>query len=123
VQDALNNIKDKTITITVNTVNTGGSSGSGGSPDSGSGVLGVIGENYNQPSLLSTVNPNLGSMPSQIGGGLGSSNSGNIGTNYNQPNITVVLNGQVVGNAITDAQVNQSASGIPNTFTRSGTFS
>jgi hypothetical protein len=34
--------------------------------------------------------------------------------------VTVVLNGQTVGNAITSAQVDSSASGIPSSFQRSG---
>jgi hypothetical protein len=61
---------------------------------------------------------------------VGTASSINSANPYSSPSyaaanpiaVSVYLNGQVVGNAITDAQVNQSASGIPNTFTRSGTF-
>ena len=84
----------------------------------GSALSTVLGLNYNQPttSTMSSVNPLSSVMPSQIGGSAPASSA--LGTNYNQPNITVVLNGQTVGNAITDAQVTQSASGIPNSFSR-----
>ena len=84
----------------------------------GSALSTVLGLNYNQPttSTMSSVNPLSSVMPSQIGGSAPASSA--LGTNYNQPNITVVLNGQTVGNAITNAQVDQSASGIPNSFSR-----
>lgn len=47
--------------------------------------------------------------------------SGNLAMSYPSQapvNVVVNLNGQTVGNAITNAQVDQSASGIPNSFAR-----
>jgi hypothetical protein len=59
---------------------------------------------------------------------VGTASSINSANPYSSPtyaaanpiNVTVMLNGQAVGNAITNAQVDQSASGINPTFQRSG---
>ena len=136
IQDALAAIQDKTITITVNTVSTG-SNGvasliptpsdssaltnmSSGSSTIGDYLAGVANNNlYAQPgSGVSTIgdylsNTNNNGLYSNPGNGVSTIGDYNAGVN-----VTVNLNGQAVGNAITSAQVDQSASGIPNSFQR-----
>jgi hypothetical protein len=147
IQDALAAIKDKTVTVTVNTVYTnsggaGGSSGSGGS--SGGSVTTTIpplgnafegapivipssGINQGNPNALGNANEGapISYMPviSTVNPSITQTNNplNPNGANEGAPiNVLVTLNGQTVGNAITDAQVNQSASGIANSFQRSG---
>jgi len=139
IQAALAAIKDKTITITVNTVytNSGGSGGSGGGsvtttlPPIGNAFEGApivipsSGINKGNPNalgssnegapisympVLSTVNPSITQTNNPL-----NPNGANEGAPIN---VLVNLNGQTIGNAITDAQVNQSASGIPSSFAR-----
>jgi hypothetical protein len=87
--------------------------------DTGSALSTVLGLNYNQPTTytMSSVNPLSSVMPSQIGGSASSSSA--VGTNYNQP-ITVVLT--VDSAVLAQATVNPSASGVPNSFSRSLIF-
>jgi hypothetical protein len=132
IQDALAAIRDKTITITVNTVSTGSNGVASLIPttsdasaltdmSSGSSTLrdylaGVANNNlYAQPgSGVSTIGDYLAKtdnnqMYANPGNGVST-----IGDFY----VSVNLNGQAVGNAITSSQVDQSASGIPNSFQR-----
>jgi hypothetical protein len=144
IQDALAAIKDKTVTVTVNTVytNSGGAGGSGGS--SGGSVTTTIpklgnafegapivipssGINQGNPNALGNANEGapISYMPviSTVNPSITQTNNplNPNGANEGAPiNVLVTLNGQTVGNAITDAQVNQSASGIANSFQRSG---
>ena len=145
IQDALALLRDKLITITVNTVYTssggsgGSSGGSGGSPTMITPPLGNAFEgaplalpltggldkgnslflgNANEGApvsylpVISTVTPTPTANNDLGKSGLGGAREG-------APiNVTVNLNGQTVGNAITNAQVDQSASGIPNSFAR-----
>jgi uncharacterized coiled-coil protein SlyX len=65
----------------------------------------------NMSAATSTATPtNLYSNPGNGASTIGDYNAG--------VNVTVMLNGQSVSNAITSAQVDQSASGIPNSFQR-----
>ena len=142
IQDALALLRDKLITITVNTVYT--SSGSSaevanGSPTMTTPPLGGAFEGaplappltggFNKGNSLSLGNANEGAPVSYLpvmstvtptptaNNDLGTSGLG--GAREGAPiNVTVNLNGQTVGNAITNAQVDQSASGIPNSFAR-----
>ena len=73
-----------------------------GSLDTGSGVSASdLGSNFS--GAMSTANQLGSNSPTASG-----------------MSINVWLNGQAVGNAITSAQVDQSATGIPNSFQRSG---
>lgn len=144
IQDALAALKDKTVTVTVNTVTStngvptgsiplpanqvtttaAGTTGTGGLLLPSGGVAGVTDAQGNKffapapgaPSISGIVNL----PPTAVGtanNDLGTSGLG--GAREGAPiNVTVNLNGQTVGNAITDAQVTQSASGIPNNFAR-----
>jgi hypothetical protein len=135
IQDAIAAIP-KNVTITFNSVSTGSNGVAALIPalsdssalsaiGSGSSVLGDylagVANNgmYAQPGsgistigdyLSNTSNNGLYSNPGNGASTIGDYNSG--------VNVTVVLNGQAVGNAITSAQVDQSASGIPNSFQR-----
>jgi hypothetical protein len=137
IQDALAAITSKTITVTVNTVSTGSNGvasliptvtdtstlaaiSGGGASTLGDYLAGVANNGmYAQPGsgistigdyLSNTSNNGLYSNPGNGASTIGDYNSG--------VNVTVNLNGQAVGNAITSAQVDQSASGIPNSFQR-----
>ena len=139
IQDALAAITSKTITVTVNTVSTGSNGvasliptvtdtstlaaiGGGGASTLGDYLAGVANNGmYAQPgSGVSTIGDYLNSLSkvtSTATNDLGSSGLG--GAREGAPiNVTVNLNGQSIGNAITNAQVDQSASGIPNSFQR-----
>jgi hypothetical protein len=134
IQDAIASIQDKKVTITVTTVTVPG--GGGGSvtttipklgnanegapiviPSSGinQGNRNVLG-NANEGApisympMISTVNPSITQTNNPL-----NPNGANEGAPIN---VVVNLNGQTVGNAITSAQVDQSASGIPNSFQR-----
>ena len=139
IQDALAAITSKTITVTVNTVSTGSNGvasliptvtdtstlaaiSGGGASTLGDYLAGVANNGmYAQPGsgvstigdyLSKTNNNGLYAQPGNGASTIGDYNSG--------VNVTVVLNGQAVGNAITSAQVDASASGIPSSFQRSG---
>ena len=140
IQDALAAILDKKITVTVNTVYTNSGGSGGGSvtttlpplgnanegapiviPSSGinkgnSNALGSANEGapISYMPVLSTVNPSITQTNNPL-----NPNGANEGAPIN---VVVNLNGQTVNNAITDAQVNNSASGINSTFNRSGYF-
>lgn len=126
IQDAIASIKDKTITITVNTVTTGGATAD---------VFVPLNPSNPDPGAVLNKHPELFVTPTPIPSTVTSTATGmfpdrNFGTSTSQDDIrngggsstpvavTVVLNGQAVGDAITSAQVNQSASGIPNSFQR-----
>jgi hypothetical protein len=142
IQDAIASIQDKKVTITVTTVTVPG--GGGGSTANGvagttklasgaiAGLVDDQGFTYMQPAAGA---PQID--PSKFGSGIVSYDQANFSkgasayydklagvnsaTTGTQPiAVTVNLNGQVVGNAITNAQVDQSASGIPSSFQRSG---
>ena len=138
IQDALAAITSKTITVTVNTVSTGsiqlpanqmtttaaGTTGAGGLLLSSGGVAGVTDAQGNKFFAPAPGAPSISGIvdlpPTAVGtanNDLGTSGLG--GAREGAPiNVTVNLNGQTVGNAITNAQVDQSASGIPNSFQR-----
>jgi hypothetical protein len=142
IQDQLAALHDKLITITVQTVTTD----SGSSVSTANGVAGTTklasgaiaglvdaqGFTYMQPAAGA---PQID--PSKFGSGIVTYDQANFSkgasayydklagvnsaTTGTQPiAVTVNLNGQAVGNAITNAQVDQSASGIANSFQRSG---
>lgn len=139
IQDALAAITSKTITVTVNTVSTGSNGvasliptvtdtstlaaiSGGGASTLGDYLAGVTNNGmYAQPgSGVSTIGDylsktNNNGLYAQPGNGVSTIGDYNSGVN-----VTVLLNGQAVGNAITSAQVDASASGIPNSFQRSG---
>ena len=136
IQDALALIKDKQITITVNTVSTG-SNGVGGAGSGGSGGTVVDPISPFMPLITTPIAPLPSyASPSNNGistvldylNGLGKSYAGTASNgvstigDYNnaQMNITVQLNNQAIAGAITSTQVDNSASGIPNSFQRSG---
>jgi hypothetical protein len=141
IQAAIADIQNKTVTITVLTSNgqsldysskffdpgagvstlgdyLAGTNNNGLYYDPGSGVStlgdylsGASASGVNMAAATSTAAPtNLYSNP---GNGVST-----IGDYQAGVNVTVNLNGQAVGNAITSAQVDQSASGIPNSFQR-----
>ena len=138
IQDALAAITSKTITVTVNTVSTGsiqlpgnqvtttaaGTAGTGGLLLPNGGVAGVTDAQGNKFFAPAPGAPSISGIvdlpPTAVGtanNDLGTSGLG--GAREGAPiNVTVNLNGQTVGNAITNAQVDQSASGIPNSFQR-----
>jgi len=137
IEDAVAAIKDKTVTITVNTVSTGSNGVSSNavtpSTDLAPFVIPGAGESTIGDYLSGMTNNNLYAQPgsgvSTIGDYLSKANNnglyanpGNgastIGDYQAGVNVTVNLNGQAVGNAITSAQVDQSASGIPSSFQR-----
>jgi hypothetical protein len=150
IQDALAAIKDKTVTVTVNTVyssngvpagaqilpssqvttTAAGTTGTGGTLLPSGGIAGVTDAQGNKFFAPAAGAPSISGIVDLPPTALGTSSSMFSANPYSSPsyaannpiNVLVTLNGQTVGNAITDAQVNQSASGIPNTFTRSGTF-
>jgi len=146
IQDQLAALHDKLITITVQTVTTdSGSSvstangvigtGAGGTKLASGAIAGLVdaqGFTYMQPAAGA---PQID--PSKFGSGIVTYDQANFSkgasayydklagvnsaTTGTQPiAVTVNLNGQTVGNAITNAQVDQSASGIANSFQRSG---
>jgi hypothetical protein len=127
IQDALAAIRDKTITITVNTVTTGGGAAADvfvplnpSNPDPGA-VLNKHPELFDTPPpiLSSVTSTATGMFPDRNFGTSTSQNDIRNGGDSSTPvAVTVVLNGQTVGGAITSAQVDQSASGIPNSFQR-----
>jgi len=137
IEDAVAAIKDKTVTITVNTVSTGSNGVSSNavtpSTDLSPFVISGAGESTIGDYLSGIANNNLYAQPgsgvSTIGDYLSKANNNGLYANPGDGastigdyqagvNVTVNLNGQVVGNAITSAQVDQSASGIPNSFQR-----
>lgn len=132
IQDAIASIQDKKVTITVNTVTVPG--GGGGSTPSVFVPLNP--SNPSAPSVEKQHPEIFGPVPpitsSVVSTATGMFPDRNFGTSTSQNDIrngggsstpvavTVVLNGQTVGNAITSAQVDNSASGIPSSFQRSG---
>jgi hypothetical protein len=136
IQDALDKLQDKTITITVNTVSTGSNGVAGLIPmPSDNSAVSNIGNgastlgDYLAGVANNGLYANPGSGVSTIGDYLSKANVNNMysnpGSGISTPGsstapvaVTVVLNGQTVGNAITSAQVDQSASGINSTFQR-----
>ena len=132
IQDAIALIQDKKVTITVTTVTVPG--GGGGSTPS---VFVPNSPTAIDPEKIVAKHPELSGTPTPIVSSVVSTATGmfpdrNFGTSTSQDDIrngggssspvavTVVLNGQAVGNAITSAQVDASASGIPSSFQRSG---
>jgi hypothetical protein len=119
IQDAIAKIQSKNVTITVNTVSTGNAA-----------VFIPLNPSNPDPSKVAAHQGQLSDIPSTVVGVMpdtstGSTSSGNSralgNANEGAPvAVTVVLNGQTVGNAITSAQVDASASGIPSSFQRSG---
>ena len=144
IQDALATLKDKTVTVSINTVTStngvptgsiqlpanqmtttaAGTTGAGGLLLSSGGVAGVTDAQGNKFFAPAPGAPSISGIvdlpPTAVGtanNDLGTSGLG--GAREGAPiNVTVNLNGQTVGNAITNAQVDQSASGIPNSFAR-----
>jgi len=142
IQDSIASIQDKKVTITVTTVTVPG--GGGGSTANGvagttklasgaiAGLVDDQGFTYMQPAagapqidpskfgsgIMTYDQANFSKGASAYYDNLAGVNSATTGT---QPiAVTVNLNGQTVGNAITNAQVDSSASGIPSSFQRSG---
>ena len=119
IQDAIAKIQSKNVTITVNTVSTGNAAAfiplNPSNPDPNA----VMAHQAQLSDIPSTV---IGVMPTVATSSGSSGNSTALGNaNEGAPvAVTVVLNGQTVGNAITSAQVDASASGIPSSFQRSG---
>jgi hypothetical protein len=148
IEDALAAIKDKTVTVTVNTVystngvpvgsvalpsnqvtTTGaGTTGTGGTQLPGGGIAGVTDGSGNKFFAPAPGAPSISGIVDLPPTAVGTSSSMFSANPYSSPsyaaanpiNVTVTLNGQTVGNAITNAQVDQSASGINPTFQRSG---
>jgi len=133
IQKALADINSKKITITVDTVytNSGGGSVTTTIPPLGNAhegapiVIPSSGINKGNPNALGSANEGapISYMPvlSTVNPSITQTNNplNPNGANEGAPiNVLVNLNGQTIGNAITDAQVNQSASGIPNSFAR-----
>jgi len=131
IQDAIAAIKDKTITVTVNTISNGSASTGGVS------AFTPLTPSNPDPAAVIAQHPEIFGTPAPIPSSVVSTATGmfpdrNFGTSTSQDDIrngggsstpvavTVVLNGQTVGNAITSAQVDNSASGIPSSFQRSG---
>ena len=131
IQDAIAAIKDKTITVTVNTISNGSASTGGVS------AFTPLTPSNPDPAAVIAQHPEIFGTPAPIPSSVVSTATGmfpdrNFGTSTSQDDIrngggsstpvavTVVLNGQTVGNAITSAQVDSSASGIPSSFQRSG---
>jgi len=132
IQDAIASIQDKKVTITVTTVTVpGGGDGSTPSvfvPLNPSNPLAPSVEKQH-PEIFGPVPPITSSVVSTATGMFPDRNFGtstsqddirNGGGSSTPVAVTVVLNGQTVGNAITSAQVDSSASGIPSSFQRSG---
>jgi hypothetical protein len=136
IEDAVAAIKDKTVTITVNTVSTGSNGVTSKTPTTdgslppfeipGGGVS-TVGD------YLASLTPFTvpGGGVSTVGDYLAKTNNNGLYANpgngastigdYNAGvNVTVMLNGKTVADAITGAQVDNSASGIPSSFQRSG---
>jgi hypothetical protein len=119
IQDAIAKIQSKNVTITVNTVTTGNAA-----------VFVPLNPSNPDPSKVAAHQGQLSDIPSTVVGVMptvatssGSSGNSTALGNANEGAsvaVTVVLNGQTVGNAITSAQVDASASGIPSSFQRSG---
>jgi hypothetical protein len=145
IQDALALLRDKLITIQVNTVYTS----SGSSAEAASGAASSAANPYTYLPEVSKGDMGIPvpGAPIQssilVPGGTSSATdrlyamiqsnqnpgynpamelalNGNRGGSSTPVNVTVNLNGQAVGNAITNAQVDQSASGVANSFQRSG---
>jgi hypothetical protein len=147
IQDALAAIKDKTITVTVNTVNTGVMSVSTGSngvqsvsttPSTGLAPFDIAGAgistigDYMSGVTNSGLYSNPGSGVSTIGDYLAKTNNNGLYANPGngistigdyQASHPITVNVQIDGTAITNTLVNNSASGIPTTMNRSGYFS
>jgi hypothetical protein len=148
IQDALAAIKDKTVTVTVNTVyssngvpvgaqvlpssqittTAAGTTGTGGTLLPSGGIAGVTDAQGNKFFAPAAGAPSISGIVDLPPTAVGTSSSMFSANPYSSPtyagsnpiNVTVNLNGQAVGNAITNAQVDQSASGINPTFQRSG---
>jgi len=140
VQAAVADIQNKTITITVLTSMGQSLDYSSKFYDPGAGVSTLTdylantntnGLYYNPGNGVSTLGDYLNKSASGVNMAAATStaaptnlysNPGNgastIGDYNAGVNVTVMLNGQSVSNAITSAQVDQSASGIPNSFQR-----
>jgi hypothetical protein len=144
IQDALAAIKDKKITITVDTVSTSNGSSTEKSsasstatnpytylPEVSKGAMGL--QVPGAPIKSSILVPGGSSSATDLAYAALSANqmpgynpamelalNGNRGGSSTPIAVTVHLNGKEVGNAITDAQVDQSASGVANSFQRSG---
>ena len=145
IQDALAALKDKTVTVTINTVTStngvpvgaiqlpanqvtttaAGTTGLGGTLLPSGGIAGVTDAAGNKFFAPAPGAPSISGIVDLPPTAVGTASSMFNPNPYSAPssssgvgNITVVLNGQTVGNAITDAQVNQSASGIPSSFQR-----
>jgi len=136
IEDAVAGIKDKTVTITVNTVSTGSNGVTSKTPTTDGGLpqfeipgggVSTIGDYL--ASLTPFTVPGAG--VSTVGDYLAKTNNNGLYANpgngastigdYNAGvNVTVMLNGKTVADAITGAQVDNSASGIPSSFQRSG---
>ena len=138
IEDALALLKDKTITITVNTVYTqsGGSGSSSGAPklppgasispggnnNTGNGRGGTTDySNYVGSPIVSTVFPDASAVPSlpSLTDLYTQSGTAPSSTGLTPVNVTVLLDGTVVSNAVQQTMVNNTASGTPTTFARS----
>ena len=138
IEDALALLKDKTITITVNTVYTqsGGGGGGGGAPklppgasispggnyNTGNGLGGTTDySNYVGSPIVSTVFPDASAVPSlpSLTDLYTQSGTAPSSTGLTPVNVTVLLDGTVVSNAVQQTMVNNTASGTPTTFARS----
>jgi hypothetical protein len=112
IEDEYAKLKSKTITVTVNSLYTGTANNSGG-PSVSLGVGGDqgAGTKIELPSMPSLPSPSVTSTNPNTG----------ADSNGNKPvYVTVQLGNQTVANAVTGVQVDQSASGIPSSFQRSG---
>ena len=137
IEDALALLKDKTITITVNTVYTqSGGGGGGGAPklppgasispggnyNTGNGLGGTTDySNYVGSPIVSTVFPDASAVPSlpSLTDLYTQSGTAPSSTGLTPVNVTVLLDGTVVSNAVQQTMVNNTASGTPTTFARS----
>jgi len=120
IKDALNALP-KQVNVMVNTMSV--STGSNGvvmassSPSTDLAPFAISGAGISTVGdyMAKTNNNGLYANP-----GNGISTIGDYQASQTPVAVTVVLNGQTVGNAITSAQVDSSASGIPSSFQRSG---
>ena len=104
-------LQSKTITVNVNSLYNGTAAPSGGGFSNSPSTIAPppSGGNYGGGAQPMVPVPNFATPP-----------AGSVPGGGAQPMVTVVLNGAVVANAITSAQVDASASGIPSSFLRSG---
>ena len=116
--DYLAAMKDKTITVTVNTVNSAGAvlPGYQDAPLPGTSKFGGAGG----ATSSVVIAPDAPITGTSKFGGAGGATTGAAVTPV--VNVSVILDGTAVAGAVTNTLVNNSATGNPSSFTRSGLF-